>query len=125
MGLTWCNHSKKAIGVGDPGMIKVLIERTVAEGLEANYEQTVVELLGHAEQSPGYLGGESYRDGQRPNHYVVISMWESINAWQLWFGSSARMDMLKKIRVFLQEPERFTILQPCIYQSTRSLQQTG
>lgn len=106
-------------------MIKVLIERTVAEGLEGNYEQTIVELLSHAEDSPGYLGGESYRDAKRPNHYVVISMWESINAWQLWFGSSARVEMLNKISMFLQEPERFTILEPCVYQSARGLQQAS
>ncbi|RLT98115.1 antibiotic biosynthesis monooxygenase family protein [Ketobacter sp.] len=106
-------------------MIKVLIERTVAEGLEGNYEHTIVELLTHAENSPGYLGGESYRDAKRPNHYVVISLWESVNAWQLWFRSSARMDMLKKIGMFLQEPERFTILEPCVYQSARGLQQVG
>ena len=106
-------------------MIKVLIERTIAEGLEGNYEQTVVELLNHAEDSPGYLGGESYNDAQRPNHYVVISAWESVNAWQLWFRSSARMEMLKKISVFLKEPEQFTILDPCLYQSRQGIQQRG
>lgn len=103
-------------------MIKVLIERTIAEGLEGNYEQTIIELLAHAENSPGYLGGESYRDSRRPNHYVVISMWESINAWQLWYGSHSRIEMLKKIGMFLQEPERFTVLEPCVYQSARTLQ---
>ena len=102
-------------------MAKVLIERTVAEGLEPNYEQTIVELLGHAEQSPGYLGGESYRDAMRPNHYVVISHWESENAWHLWFGSAERFEMLKKIGVFLKEPEKCTVLEPCIYQSQRGL----
>ncbi|AUM11428.1 antibiotic biosynthesis monooxygenase family protein [Ketobacter alkanivorans] len=104
-------------------MIKVLIERTIAEGLEGNYEHTIVELLNHAEKSPGYLGGESYRDAKRPNHYVVISMWESINAWQLWFGSSARMEMQNKISMFLKEPECFTILEPCVYQSAKGLHQ--
>ena len=106
-------------------MIKVLIERTIAEGLEGNYEQTIVELLTHAERSPWYLGGESYLDAKRPNHYVVISMWESVNAWQLWFGSSARMEMQNKIGVFLNEPERFTILEPCIYQSAKGLQNSA
>lgn len=102
-------------------MAKVLIERTVAEGLEGNYEQAIVELLGHAEKSPGYLGGESYRDATRPNHYVVISRWESENAWHLWFGSAERFDMLKKLGMFLQEPEKCTVLEPCLYQSARTL----
>jgi heme-degrading monooxygenase HmoA len=102
-------------------MIKVLIERTIAEGLEGNYEQTIVELLSQAERSPGYLGGESYKDGKRSNHYVVISSWESINAWQLWFNSAERMEMLNKIGIFLKEPERFTVLEPCVYQSRKGL----
>ncbi len=105
-------------------MIKVLIERTVAEGLEGNYEQTVVELLNHAEDSPGYLGGESYKDARKPNHYIVVSAWKSVNAWQLWFHSAARMEMLKKIGVFLKEPEQCTILEPCIYQSRQSINES-
>ena len=102
-------------------MIKVLIKRTIVEGLEGNYEQTVVELLNHAEDFPGYLGGESYKDAQKPNHYVVVSAWTSINAWQLWFRSAQRMEMLKKISVYLQEPEAFTILEPCVYQSRQGI----
>lgn len=102
-------------------MIKVLIERRIAEGLEGNYEQTVVELLNHAEKSPGYLGGESYKDAQHNNHYVVVSAWESINAWQIWLKSAERTEMLNKISAFLKRPEQFTILEPCVYQSRQGI----
>lgn len=103
-------------------MIKVLIERTIAEGLETNYEQTVVELLNHAEQSPGYLGGESYKNAKKPNHYVVVSSWESSNAWSLWLYSAERAKMQNQISVFLKEPEHFTILEPCRYQTASGWQ---
>lgn len=43
-------------------MVKVLIECIVVEGLEFNYEQIIVELLGYVEKLFGYLGGEFYCD---------------------------------------------------------------
>ncbi len=103
-------------------MIKVLIKRTIAEGLESNYEHTIVELLKHAKQSPGYINGESFRDAQKSNEYIVISTWESVNAWNLWFRSPGRMKMLKEIGVFLKEPEKFTILEPCLYSRVSALE---
>lgn len=96
-------------------MIRVLIKRTIIEGLESNYEHTILELLDHAAATPGYIRGESFRDYHKRNEYVVISTWSSLNAWNLWLRSEARADMINKLGPFLQEREQFTVLEPCVY----------
>ena len=43
-------------------MIKVLIERVIAEGLEQPYEEAARKVIQQAVQSPGFISGESFRD---------------------------------------------------------------
>ena len=66
-------------------MIRVIIEREIAEGLEAYYEKAIVELLDAMINSPGYVSGESLVEIHRPNHYHVITCWINEDAWQRWF----------------------------------------
>ena len=66
-------------------MIKVIIERQVAEGLESHYEKAVSELLSVMTSAPGYISCESLVNAKQSNHYVVIAKWTSESAWSQWF----------------------------------------
>jgi heme-degrading monooxygenase HmoA len=96
-------------------MIKVLIERHVVEGLEKPYEKAIAELLDTITAAPGYRGGESLRDKDHPNHYVVESNWASLAAWQRWFHSAERLQVLDSINPFLEAPEKCMILERHLY----------
>lgn len=96
-------------------MTKVLIERYVVEGLERPYEQAIAELLDVIASAPGYRGGESLRDSERPNHYVVVSHWSSPAAWSRWYHSVERKQLLDKINPFLEAPEKSTVLERYLY----------
>ncbi len=96
-------------------MIKVIIERVVAEGLEVPYEKVVGELLTVMTRARGYISGESLVDAQHPNHYVVIARWSNQNAWDEWFRSENRKQILTAIAPFLQTDEKFTVLQQLSY----------
>ena len=56
-------------------MIRVIIEREVAEGLEEFYESAIANLLGTMSNAGGYLSGESLVDIHRPNRYIVVTRW--------------------------------------------------
>ena len=101
-------------------MIRVIIEREVAEGLERYYEKAVAELLGVIMAAPGYLSGESLVEIHRPNRYVVITRWSNEEAWNRWFHSAERQEMLSAIRPFLQNDERFTVLKQLSYHEDAS-----
>ena len=91
-------------------MIRVIIEREVAEGLEEFYDSAIANLLGVMANATGYLSGESLVDIHRPNRYVVVTRWADEAAWNRWHASSERQKMLDAIRPFLLNDEKFTLL---------------
>ncbi len=96
-------------------MIRVIIEREIAEGLEQYYEQAIENLLGELARCPGYVSGESLVDMQRPNHYLVITRWANLESWERWFRSPQRQATLAEIRPFLLDEEKFVMLQQLRY----------
>jgi antibiotic biosynthesis monooxygenase (ABM) superfamily enzyme len=93
-------------------MIRVIIERHVAEGLEQPYEQTIKKVMARLKKAPGYISGEELKDQERPNHYFVIANWLDIDSWRLWSVSADRKALLEEISPFLANPEKCTILSP-------------
>ncbi|MDH3630782.1 MAG: antibiotic biosynthesis monooxygenase [Gammaproteobacteria bacterium] len=91
-------------------MIRVIIEREIAEGLEEFYEAAIANLLGVMANAEGYVSGESSVEIHRPNRYVVITRWTDEAAWNRWFQSSERQELLNAIRPFLAKEEKFTLL---------------
>ena len=59
-------------------MIKVLLERTI----KGKHVKEITRLLRMmrvlAMQQPGYISGETLHAVDDPNHYLVISTWESL-----------------------------------------------
>ena len=96
-------------------MIRVIIEREIAEGLEQFYEEAIADLLDVMVSAPGYLAGESLVEIHRPNRYLVITRWASEDAWNRWFHSAERQQLAIAIRPFLQNEEKFTLLRQLKY----------
>ena len=96
-------------------MIKVIIERFIAEGLERPYEQAVGTLLNVMTAAQGYISGESLIDTKHPNHYVVVARWSTEDDWKNWFFSQERKQMLTAIGPFLQTEEKCTVLKQLSY----------
>jgi heme-degrading monooxygenase HmoA len=91
-------------------VIRVIIEREIAEGLEKFYETAIANLLGVMAHAPGYLSGESLVEIHRPNRYVVVTRWTNEEAWARWFHSGERQELLDSIRPFLLNDEKLTLL---------------
>jgi antibiotic biosynthesis monooxygenase (ABM) superfamily enzyme len=96
-------------------MIKVIIEREIAEGLESHYEKAVGELLSVMTNAPGYISGESLVDAKRTNHYLVIAKWTTESAWSQWFHSRERKQLMTVLAPFMQTDEKFTLLKQLAY----------
>jgi antibiotic biosynthesis monooxygenase (ABM) superfamily enzyme len=91
-------------------MIRVIIEREIAEGLEQFYESAIADLLHVMANASGYVSGESSVEIHRPNRYVVITRWTDEESWHHWCQSSERQELLNVIRPFLLKEEKFTLL---------------
>jgi len=101
-------------------MIRVIIEREVAEGLEEFYEAAIANLLDVMANAGGYLSGESLVEIHRPNRYIVVTRWVDEAAWNRWYVSSERQQMLDAIRPFLLIEEKFTLLSQLLFQQSLS-----
>jgi heme-degrading monooxygenase HmoA len=93
-------------------MVRVLIERQVAEDKAESYHTIMREVRRDAVRAPGYLSGEILRDVVRPHHYVIISTWRGRSDWDAWATSSERTAAMKRLAPTLKQPERITILEP-------------
>lgn len=91
-------------------MIRVIIERVIAETLEANYEDTAMEILQKAVRAPGFISGESMKDLKNPRHRFVLCKWRSVADWQSWQDSEERKALMGKLNLMLDHEEKVTLL---------------
>jgi len=91
-------------------MIRIIIERFIADSLEANYEDTSMETLQKAIRAPGFISGEALIDTQNSLHRFILCNWRSLHDWQQWEQSTERKDMMSKLNLMFEKEEKFTIL---------------
>ena len=65
-------------------MVKVLLERTIRGKHVGEVVRLMRQMRVLAMQQPGYISGETLHAVDDPNHYLVISAWESLEYWQDW-----------------------------------------
>ncbi len=87
-------------------MVRVIIERHIAESLEVPYEQAARKVLQGAFQAPGFISGESYKDVTNPNHRFNVSNWRSIHDWQHWQLSAERKELINELAPILKTDEK-------------------
>lgn len=92
-------------------MIRVLIERQIAEGLEHYYDSTIKRTVSAVIQAPGCISGESLKDKGNARRRIVMSKWESMEDWENWFRSDARRLVVSEITPMLEDQEKITLLE--------------
>jgi heme-degrading monooxygenase HmoA len=93
-------------------MIRVVIERWLAEGGYEAIEKIMRDLRREAIHSPGYVTGETLRDVADPHHFVILSTWRTREEWETWAASEMRQEIEGQIRLLLSEPEKITVCEP-------------
>ena len=92
-------------------MIRVIIERFIAETLESNYEDSAKDILQQAIRSEGFISGESIKDAQNDRHRFIICNWRSTLDWQSWEQSMERKALMDKLNLMLEKEEKTTVLE--------------
>ncbi len=88
---------------------KVLIKRRVDREKENELLPLILELRTLATLQPGYMSGETLRNAKRPDEYLVISTWRSVDSWRAWESSNERAQIQKRIDSLLGEVTEFEI----------------
>lgn len=92
-------------------MIRVIIERYIAESMESTYDEQARQALRNAIDIPGFISGESLKDDRNPRHRVILSTWRSAADWYRWYDSPERREKLSRIRPLLETDEHVTVLE--------------
>ena len=89
--------------------IKILIRRKVPKGKEAQLLPLLLDLRSRATTQPGYVSGETLRNVNDPQDYIVISTWQSVEAWKTWEASKGRVEIQNRIDTLLGEKTSYGI----------------
>lgn len=92
-------------------MIRVIIERHIADDLAEYYEKAARNTLQQAMNAHGFISGEALHNANDANHRYVIVTYRTIQDWQRWYGSAERKEMMEAIHPMLDRDEKITILQ--------------
>ena len=90
-------------------MIRVLIERWLIKDLDTFAHDAFRDIRQQATARPGYVSGETLRDADDPNHYIVISSWQSREHWDAWYGSEQRRQADEPFRAAMATSEKITV----------------
>ena len=91
-------------------MIRVIIDRMIAETMEANYEDAALDVLQLAVKANGFISGESLKDIRNPRHRIVLCKWRSPADWDRWCASEERKSVMGKLNLMLETEEKISIL---------------
>jgi len=87
-------------------MIRILIERHVREGKEADLMSLLRELRTAAMHQPGYITGETLASTEDASIIAVLSTWRSLDDWKAWEASEPRNKLYQQIEpLLLEKPE--------------------
>lgn len=94
-------------------MIRVLIERHIAESLASAYEERSRSILQQAVSAPGFVSGETLVNAHDPNHRITLANWRSEADWDRWYHSADRQQLLSEVKPMMDQDEKITILHQC------------
>ena len=81
--------------------VKILIRRNVSEDKAREMIPLFRKMRSMANQQPGYITGETMRNLEKPDEFLVISTWETSEDWKRWVQSEERQQIQEQIDTLL------------------------
>jgi heme-degrading monooxygenase HmoA len=90
--------------------VKIIIDRKVKKGKEADFSRLLRELRTKAIPTPGYISGETLRALDDPHNYIVVTTWQSVDDWEKWEKNPERKKIQTKIEKLMARSTKTRIL---------------
>jgi heme-degrading monooxygenase HmoA len=97
---------------GSPVTVKIIIKRQGSGILSEQLTPFLLKLRNLAMNQPGYITGETLKSIDPPGQTLVISTWESKEAWQQWLANPERVAIQAQINVLIGDPTSYEIYSP-------------
>lgn len=89
--------------------VKVLIKRQVPESKAKKMIPLFRQMRVQANNQTGYISGETLRNLDNPDEFLVISTWETSDDWKNWVESKDRKKVQDNIDALLGGKTEFEI----------------
>ena len=89
--------------------VKVLIKRKVSADKGAQLKELEMQLRSLSMKQPGYVSGESLKNVDRQNEFLVISTWDNLPAWKAWQSRKERAKIQDQIDALLGQKTEYEI----------------
>jgi heme-degrading monooxygenase HmoA len=77
--------------------VKVLIKRRVPPDKAKDMIPLFRRMRTLANEQSGYISGETLRSLEKPEEFLVISVWESSQDWKNWVNSPQRKEIQSQV----------------------------
>ena len=77
--------------------VKILIRRIVPANKARQMIPLFREMRTLANEQPGYITGETMRNLENPDEFLVVSTWETSDDWNRWVQSKVREQIQSQI----------------------------
>ena len=81
--------------------VKILIKRKFKDGNMQAASRFLINTRTAAMKQPGYIASENLRSLDDKDQVVVVSMWETVEAWKAWRNSDERKACVDELRDYL------------------------
>ncbi len=89
--------------------VKALIKRVVPENKAREMIPLFRQMRALAMNQDGYISGETLRNLNNSEEFLVISSWQSSEAWIKWLKSPERQQIQEKIDALLGGQTKYEI----------------
>lgn len=89
--------------------VKVFIKRRVPEDKAKEMVPLFRKMRSLAMNQNGYISGETLRNMNDPEEYIVISSWQSSDEWIAWLKSNERQEIQSQIDTLLGGQTQYEI----------------
>ena len=70
------------------------------------------EMNKRARTQPGYVSTNTLQSKEDPDDYMVVSVWETEDAWKAWFGNPERRTIQNDIDSLIGERTFYEVFEP-------------
>ncbi|MFP4212742.1 MAG: antibiotic biosynthesis monooxygenase family protein [Desulfohalobiaceae bacterium] len=93
-------------------MVKAFIKRRVPQDKARDMIPLFRKMRSMAMEQQGYISGETLKNYNDPEEYLVISVWQSPEDWQRWLESRERQQVQDEIDALLGGRTEYSLYSP-------------
>jgi heme-degrading monooxygenase HmoA len=89
--------------------VTILIKRKITENNAADLDSLLRRLRSLTVNEKGYISGETLRRVDENGESLVISSWQTLDAWRMWTENEERIELQNEIDLLIGRPTQYEI----------------